>query len=111
MPWISADKKSTMNEQQGESQRKPRMTDDKENLNEDSFVSRRTCLEPNTVLPQSLKPSALSQTIHSKNDRRREAMTMTVSHAHVTHGTSGRKGEKVSSVTHHTDRHSVASDQ
>ena len=26
-------------------------------------------------------------------------MTMTVSHAHVTHGTSGRKGEKVCSVT------------
>ena len=26
-------------------------------------------------------------------------MTMTVSHAHVTHGTSGRKGEKMSSVT------------
>ena len=40
---------STMSEQQGESQRKPRMTKDEENLNEDSFVWRSTRMEPETV--------------------------------------------------------------
>ena len=46
------------------------------------------------MLHQSLEPS-----IHNKNDGMRKAMTMTVSHARVTHGTSGRKGERISSVT------------
>ena len=51
------------------------------------------------MLPLSFKPWALSQTIHNKNDGRLKAMPMTVSHAPVTHGTRGRKGEKMSSVT------------
>ena len=59
-----------MSEQQGGSQRTPWMTDDKEDLNVDSFVLRRTWMESNTVLPLWFKPCALSQTIHNKNDGR-----------------------------------------
>ena len=51
-------------------QQKPWMTDDQENLNEDSSVSQRTWMESNTVLLFPFKPWALSQTILNKNDGR-----------------------------------------
>ena len=54
-----------MSEQQGESQPKPQ-DDKRQNLNEDSLVSRRTWMELNTVQHQSLKPWARANTWSEK---------------------------------------------
>ena len=68
--------------------------DDKENLNEDF------CVATHLNVTKHCATSFISALgLEPKDGRGLEAMTMTVSHAHVTHGTSGRKGEKMSSVT------------
>ena len=52
--------------------------------------------------PHSFRPSGLvSKDSQSRMAENWKAMTVTVSHAHVTHGTSDKKDEKMSSVTLH----------
>ena len=69
------------------------MTDDKENLNEDPFVLRRTG-------NKHCATTCMNYVInHNENDGMLKAMTITVSHAPVFHVTSARNDEKMYSVT------------
>ena len=83
-----------MSEQQGGSRRKPKKTDDRENFNEDLL-----CGNAHEWKHKHCATSITRVIHHNKNAGMRKEMTFTVSHAHVIHGTCGRKGERMSSVT------------